>query len=179
MRRLSAGLALLLLSGSAQALELKSDDIEPGGTIADAQLFGKLGCNGGNISPELSWTGAPAGTKSFALMVFDSDAPTGHAFLHWLAFDIPPDVSTLGRGAGSPGGGVPKGALQTLNDFGAPGYGGPCPPQGDKPHRYHFRVYALKAAKLSAKADASAAAVVAELARDAIAQAEFVALRGR
>jgi len=177
--KLSAGLALLLLSGSAQALELKSDDIKPGATIADTQVLNVYGCTGGNVSPEFSWSGAPSGTKSFALMMFDSDAPTGHGFLHWLVFDIPADVSMLARGAGDPGGSLPQGASQTLNDFGDLGYGGPCPPQGDKPHRYHFTIYALKVEKLDAGANASASQVVAKLLKATIAKAEFIALRGQ
>ncbi len=179
MRFLSAALAFLLLGAPAQAFELKSDDIKSGATIADAQLFDSLGCTGGNISPELSWSDPPAGTKSFALMMFDPDAPTGHGFLHWLMFDIPADVSTLAKGAGNPGGPAPKGATQTLNDFNAPGYGGPCPPQGDASHRYHFMLYALSEKKLGAEANADPQPVVAALIKKALGEADLFAYRGR
>jgi Raf kinase inhibitor-like YbhB/YbcL family protein len=179
MRILSAALVLMLVSGSSQAFDLKSDDIKPGGTIADAQLFDSFGCTGGNLSPELSWKDAPAGTKSFALMMFDSDAPTGHGFLHWLMFNIPANVSTLAKGAGNPGGPAPKGAEQTLNDFALPGYGGPCPPQGDAPHRYHFVLYALSVDKLGGEANADAQPVVATLVEKAIEETELFASRGR
>jgi len=87
-----------------------------------------FGCAGGNTSPHLKWSDAPAGTKSFAITCYDPDAPTGSGFWHWLVVNIPPDLSELAEGAGSAGGAMPGGALQTRTDFGAPGYGGPCPP---------------------------------------------------
>jgi len=122
-----------------------------------SEAFG-FGCTGGNQSPQLSWSGAPAGTKSFALSCFDPDAPTGSGFWHWVAVNIPSAVNELAQGAGS-GGGMPDGCLQTRTDFGAPGYGGPCPPEGDHPHRYLFTLHAVGLDTLPVEADTSAAVV--------------------
>lgn len=117
-----------------------------------------FGCSGGNKSPHLKWEGAPAGTKSFALMCFDPDAPTGSGFWHWVIVNIPPSVTELAVDAGNPKGGkLPAGALQTRTDFGQPGYGGPCPPDG--PHRYQFTVFAVSKDSLPVTADTSAAVV--------------------
>ena len=134
------------------AFRLASPDIRPGGTIAMEQVFNSFGCTSKNISPALAWTGAPAGTKSFALLCHDPDAPTGGTgWWHWLVLNIPATASSLAKGAGSTdGSGLPAGAVQVNNDFGGPGWGGPCPPQGDKPHRYIFTLYALKVDRLDA-----------------------------
>ena len=129
----------------------KDGDYLPKDFILSAD-FG-FGCAGGNKSPHLKWSGAPAGTKSFAVTCYDPDAPTGSGFWHWLMVNIPPNVTELEAGAGSAGGKMPAGALQTRTDFGAPGYGGPCPPEGDHPHRYLFTVFAVKADKIDVKAD--------------------------
>jgi Raf kinase inhibitor-like YbhB/YbcL family protein len=119
-----------------------------------------FGCAGGNKSPQLSWSDAPAGTKSFAVTCFDPDAPTGSGFWHWVVANIPPSVTQLSLDAGNPAANLmPAGALQTRTDFGAPGYGGPCPPEGDHPHRYLFTVYACSLDKLPVQADTSAAIV--------------------
>ncbi len=118
-----------------------------------------FGCAGGNASPQLSWSGAPAETKSFALTCFDPDAPTGSGFWHWVVANIPPDITSLEAGAGNSGGNLPAGALQVRTDFGKPGYGGPCPPEGDHPHRYIFTVFAVSMEELPVTADTSAAVV--------------------
>ena len=139
----------LAANAPAARFTLSSSDFAPGGKLADEQAFDATGCTGGNVSPALRWHGAPAGTKSFALLVHDPDAPTGGAgWWHWIAFDIPESVSALPKGAGRPdGSGMPRGAASVANDYGQPGYGGPCPPPGDKPHRYVFTVYALEVAQ--------------------------------
>lgn len=95
---------------------------------------------GENTSPDLSWTGAPAGTKSFAVTCYDPDAPTDIGFVHWVIFDLPGSTTSLPAGAG---GSPPAGAIEGYTDWGKSGYGGMAPPPGDAPHRYHFTVYAL------------------------------------
>jgi len=116
-----------------------------------------FGCAGGNRSPHLKWSGAPAGTKSFALHCHDPDAPTGSGFWHWVVVNIPPNVSELLAGAGNPGGKLPAGALQARNDIGTAGYIGPCPPEGH-PHRYLFTVFAVSD-MLEVKADTTPAVI--------------------
>lgn len=135
-----------------------------------------FGCAGGNKSPHLHWSGAPAGTKSFAVTCYDPDAPTGSGFWHWVAVNIPPNVTELALGAGSAGGTLPPGTLQTRTDFGAPGYGGPCPPENDHPHRYLFTVHAVGVEKLSATADTSAAVIGFQLHFNTLAKAAIMGL---
>lgn len=119
-----------------------------------------FGCAGGNKSPHLRWDGAPAGTGSFAVTCFDPDAPTGSGFWHWVVVNIPAGVTELPLDAGNPASGkLPAGALQVRTDFGKPGYGGPCPPPNDHPHRYLFTVHAVSAETLPVTADTPAAVV--------------------
>jgi Raf kinase inhibitor-like YbhB/YbcL family protein len=152
--------AQFAIAGAASALTLTSPDIKPGGRIADEQVFNGFGCTGQNLSPALTWSGAPKGTKSFALSVYDPDAPTGSGFWHWVVFNIPADATGLPKGAGDPkGDNAPKGAVQSRTDFGTPGYGGPCPPKGDKPHRYQFTIFALDTDKLDTDENSSPAFV--------------------
>jgi Raf kinase inhibitor-like YbhB/YbcL family protein len=144
--------AVILLPAAALAADrftLESAEIKPNTRIANAQIYKGFGCDGKNISPSLSWSNPPPGTKSFAVTVYDPDAPTGSGWWHWVVFNIPANVRSLPAGAGELGSGkLPKGAVQSLTDFGAPGYGGPCPPRGDRPHRYVFTVHALRVDKL-------------------------------
>jgi Raf kinase inhibitor-like YbhB/YbcL family protein len=135
-----------------------------------------FGCAGGNTSPHLTWSDAPAGTKSFAITCFDPDAPTGSGFWHWLVVNIPANVSELAQGAGNAGGKLPAGALQMRNDVGTHGYIGPCPPEGDHPHRYLFTVFAVKTDKLDVKADTSAAVVGFNLHFNTLAKASIMGL---
>jgi len=153
----SAG--LLTGAGSANAFDLTSQTFKNKGALVDAQVYNGFGCKGQNISPQLSWTKPPKGTKSFVVTTYDPDAPTGSGWWHWVVWNIPASVTSLPAGAGkADGAALPAGAVQGKTDFGTPGYGGPCPPPG-KPHHYIFTVTALKVDKLDAPADATAALV--------------------
>ena len=144
------------------------------------QVYDGYRCGGKNISPELHWRGEPKGTKSFAVTMFDPDAPTGHGWWHWVVANIPASVNSLPRGAGDPDGkGLPEGAVQTFNDFRKPGYGGACPPKGDKPHRYIVTLYALDVEKLPVTAKTSPARAAALIEKHAIAEASLVSRYGR
>jgi Raf kinase inhibitor-like YbhB/YbcL family protein len=172
--RIAITLAAMLAAGGASALELTSPDIAANGKIADNYVFS--GCGGKNVSPALKWSGAPAGTKSFALQVYDPDAPTGSGFWHWSIFNIPANVSALPQGAGDlKSGKAPAGSIQTRNDFSLPGYDGPCPPNGPA-HHYHFMLFAVDVAKLDADANVSPAVVGFNLHFHSLAKAEFVGL---
>jgi len=173
------GGALPLVAGAAD-FKLASAELTPGGRFETRHVYNGFGCSGGNVSPALSWSGAPPGTKSFALTVYDPDAPTGSGWWHWVLFDIPATTTALAAGAGDPSGAkAPKGAVQTTTDFGKAGFGGPCPPQGDKPHRYVFTLYALKVDKLGADPAATAAMVGFMLNANAIEKTSFTVYYGR
>lgn len=135
-----------------------------------------FGCTGDNKSPHLKWSPGPAGTKSYAVICYDPDAPTGSGFWHWVVCNIPADVTELAAGAGSAGGKMPAGALQSRTDYGAAGYGGPCPPEGDHPHRYLFTVFAVGKEKLDATADTSAAVIGFQLHFNTLAKATIMGL---
>ena len=176
---LLATATVLAAAAAAGAFTLTSPDIAPGGLIAEAQVFDGFGCKGGNVSPALAWSNAPEGTRSFALLVHDPDAPTGSGWWHWLVYNIPAGTSSLAAGAGDAHKSLlPAGAVQGRTDFGTAGYGGPCPPPG-KPHHYHFRLYALKVAKLDLPADASAAMVGFNVHAQSLGSAELTGLYGR
>lgn len=128
---------VLIAPTAASEMTLSSTEIAEGATLNVNQVFQGFGCEGGNSSPNLSWANAPEGTKSFAITVYDPDAPTGSGWWHWFAFNIPADVNELGNGAS-----LPEGAIELTNDYGAKGFGGACPPPGEV-HRYQFTVYAL------------------------------------
>ncbi len=182
-RAAAAVLATMLLAPAALragGMSLTSPDIANGATISLEQVFKGFGCTGQNISPALSWSGAPAATKSFALTVYDPDAPTGSGWWHWVVFDIPPTTTGLPKNAGNPSAHLmPAGAVQSRTDFGAPGWGGPCPPQGDPPHHYIFTIYALDVDRLDATADDSPAAVGFNLHFHTLDKASFTGLFGR
>jgi Raf kinase inhibitor-like YbhB/YbcL family protein len=162
-------------------LELQSDSFNDGDYLGADHVLSEeygFGCAGANISPALAWSGAPDGTGSFAVTCFDPDAPTGSGFWHWVVVNIPPDVSSLPAGAGS-GEGLPAGALQVRTDVGVPGYAGPCPPEGDHPHRYIFTVFAVALDALPVTADTSAAVVGYQLNFNTLEKTTLMALYKR
>ena len=183
LRRLGiALLALTVTSGAlaaGSAFRLQSPTVAPNSTLSNDQVYSGFGCSGKNISPALSWSGAPSGTKSFAVTLYDPDAPTGSGWWHWVVYNIPATVSGLPAGAGNAGGTLPAGALQGHTDFGTPGFGGACPPVGAKPHRYIFTVYALKAERIDAPDEASAAMVGFMIHANTLAKASLTAYYGR
>ena len=182
MRKALIATLLFGALGAAHAagFELSSPTIKPGSMLSEAQVFKGFGCEGKNISPALKWSGAPKDTKSFAVTVYDPDAPTGSGWWHWVVFNIPASVSELPEGAGAADGkALPAGAVQGRTDFGAPGFGGACPPKGDKPHRYVFTVHALKTDKIDVPPEATAALVGFMLTANRLGKASFEARYGR
>jgi Raf kinase inhibitor-like YbhB/YbcL family protein len=180
--RCAVAAAALAAAGLAQAagFKLESPTVKPNSTLAEAQVFNGFGCSGKNVSPALKWSGAPKDTKSYAVTVYDPDAPTGSGWWHWVVYNIPASATELPEGAGTADGkGLPAGSAQGRTDFGAPGFGGACPPKGDKPHRYIFTVYALKTDKLDVPADATAALVGFMIHANKLGQATFTAKYGR
>jgi Raf kinase inhibitor-like YbhB/YbcL family protein len=169
MRGILASAVLVLAgaqTGAAAAMELHSPDIAPNATIANEQIYTR--CGGQNISPALSWSGAPAGTKSFALTTIDLDVkPSGWA--HWIVLGIPPGVTSLAKGVSK----LPQGATAVTSDLGQAGYGGPCPPVGSGLHHYQFTIWAMPANKLSFARKTPPFAISAALAKQALAHATF------
>ncbi len=168
---------LALLSSSlifAQNFTLKSSDLK--GQLTEKQVFNGFGCSGENISPQLSWENAPEGTKSFAVTVYDPDAPTGSGWWHWVILNIPANVNELKSNAGDPASGIaPKETIQTRTDFGKAGFGGACPPRGHGYHKYEFTIYALKKEKLNFTSNIPAAQVNYMIKANSLAQATLVA----
>ena len=153
------------------ALELTSPAFAQGGEIPK-----RYTCDGDNVSPPLRWRGTPDDTRSFVLLCNDPDAPGG-IFRHWAAYDIPGDWVELAEGYGAET--LGDGFKQAINDFGKPGYAGPCPPRGHGPHHYHFRLMALSEPSLPVAADASCEEVEALAERHVFAEAELVGIYQR
>ena len=169
-------------AAEAQNMTLTSPEISEGAMIANEQVLAGFGCSGGNISPALNWSGAPTGTKSFAVSMFDPDAPTGSGFWHWVVFNIPAATTSFPKGAGDVKKKLmPKGAIQSRTDLSTDGYGGPCPPAGDKPHRYQITVFAVDVDKLpfAKNHNASAALVGFDLHFHTLAKATLTGIYGR
>lgn len=142
----------------ADTLTLSSKDIAEGEFMSKAQEFNGFGCTGGDLSPQLTWSGVPEGTKSFAITAYDPDAPTGSGWWHWQIVNIPHTVTEIAAGAGSTKKELaPAGSVQIANDFGYRGFGGACPPEGHGIHHYRFTVHALSVEKLELPEEASGA----------------------
>jgi Raf kinase inhibitor-like YbhB/YbcL family protein len=139
------------------SLDVTSESFADGEALPDEQVFDDWGFHGGNASPQLSWSGAPEGTRSYAVTCFDPDAPTPSGFWHWLLVNVPADVTSLPAGFGSAGAELPEGVRQIANDYGSEAYGGAAPPEGDRAHRYMFAVHALDTDDLGLGERASAA----------------------
>jgi hypothetical protein len=150
-----------------------SEDIVDGAALPKTHVHDSAG--GANLSPQLSWSGFPTATKSFAVTCFDPDAPTACGWWHWLVTDLPASVTTLARGAGSPDGSrLPAGAVQYRTDYGSSGYQGSGPPPGDHPHRYYFVVHALDVPALGLAPDTPAAIVGFHLTAHGLARASIM-----
>ncbi len=178
----SIGLAASLVASAAWAgdFQLSSPSIKPGATLGLDQVFNGFGCTGKNISPELVWSNAPQGTKSYALTVYDPDAPTGSGWWHWVVYNIPASTTKIDAGAGTEDGKkLPAGSAQGRTDFGSTGFGGACPPVGDKPHRYIFTLHALGTEKLDIPEGATAALIGYMINANRIGQTSFTAYYGR
>lgn len=164
----------------AADFQLSSPEIKAGGQIDKRFEFSGFGCAGENKSPALQWKNPPAGTQSFAITVYDPDAPTGSGWWHWSVINLPADLNSLPANAGAVGdANLPAGARQVRIDYGVAAWGGVCPPPGDKAHRYIFTIYALKTPKLDIPADATAALAGYMINANAIGKASFVARYGR
>lgn len=160
---------------------LSSPDAQLAVKVPEIYTANVFGCTGGNQSPPLQWTGAPAGTKSFVVTLFDPDVhddPSG--WWHWIVYNLPATVDKLTKGAGVEHSSVlPAGTMQGRTDLGNDAYHGPCPDKGDRPHRYTFTVYALSVEKLDVPADSSGAMVVSTANDHLLGKAVFIAHYGR
>ena len=169
---LSLGLCASFLF--ADNFTLSSSDLK--GQLTNKEVFSGFGCSGENISPELSWKDAPKGTKSFAVTVYDPDAPTGSGWWHWVVFDISKDKFTLPSGFGNS---ESKDVIQSMTDFGKTGFGGACPPKGDKAHRYIFTVHSLDIETISLDKNSNPALVGYYLNAHSLAKASLISYYGR
>ena len=160
----------------AGTFTLESNDLE--GQLTKVQEFNGFGCSGENKSPELHWSNAPKGTKSFALTVYDPDAPTGSGWWHWLVVNIPSQATTIITNASALKA-LPKGALETLTDYSNAGFGGACPPKGDKDHTYMFTLYALDTDKIDVKETSDSALVGYMINSHTIEKTSLVSYYGR
>lgn len=178
MTRFILALAMSATLLLAEGFTLKSNDVA--GQLSNEQVFNGFGCTGKNISPALSWENAPKGTKSFAITLYDKDAPTGSGWWHWLVINIPADVMHLAKDSANVLANLlPKGALQTRTDYGVAGFGGACPPVGHGPHQYIFTVHALDTDKLDLDVNTSPALVGYMLNSHTLAKASLAAYFAR
>ncbi|MBW3527173.1 YbhB/YbcL family Raf kinase inhibitor-like protein [Shewanella sp. NKUCC05_KAH] len=175
---LGTSLVLGLFVGQASAMTLTSKDMSEGNKLTSQLVFNGFGCQGENISPQLTWTEVPTGTKAFAVTAYDPDAPTGSGWWHWAVYNLPVAQTSLAQGAGSHVDALPKGAIALKNDFGTTNFGGACPPQGHGVHRYEFTVWALPSA-LELPKDASPALLGFMLRAQALGNAKLTAVYNR
>ncbi len=176
MKLLLAFMMMGSLLNAETSFTIGSDTLK--GELTKAEEYQGFGCNGENRSPELHWNNAPKGTKSFAVTVFDPDAPTDHGWWHWIVVNIPASVTHLPQNA-SAAKQLPPGAVETKNDYGEAAFGGPCPPKGDKPHRYIFSVYALDTDRLDVTPGSTWAEVVPLIKKHTLAEASLMSYYGR
>ncbi|HBC56361.1 MAG TPA: hypothetical protein DCZ03_04275 [Gammaproteobacteria bacterium] len=162
----------------AEGFTLSSDEFS--GQFSKSQVFNSFGCDGKNWSPQISWKHPPAGTKSFAVTLYDPDAPTGSGWWHWVVFDIPSETRELKPRAGTVENNIaPKGAIQSMTSFGKVGYGGACPPKGDKPHQYIMTIHALSVDQLGLDASALPELVGFYINQHSIGRSSIVAYHAR
>jgi Raf kinase inhibitor-like YbhB/YbcL family protein len=182
------GVALLAFSVSviwvvkdaagAEALQLQVAGLKANEVIPQKFVYNHSGCSGDNISPEITWSGVPASAKSLALVVWDQDAPVSGGFYHWVILNVPIGTKSLAEGAGNATSHkAPAGSVQLFNDWGEPGYGGPCPP-GHSRHRYHFILYALGVSQLPATIKTKISDATAQIKQAAVANTEVVLVYG-
>jgi Raf kinase inhibitor-like YbhB/YbcL family protein len=160
---------------------LSSPDARLAVRVPEEYTANVFGCTGGNISPPLQWSGAPAGTKSFVVTLFDPDvSETGSGWWHWVVYDLPANVNRLPKGAGAERSSIlPAGTQQGRTDLGNDAYHGPCPDKGQPPHHYTFTLYALSVEKLDVPAEASGAMVTSTAKENVLGKAVFIARYGR
>lgn len=164
----------------ASSFHVSSESFSERQSLPPAQRSGRMRAGGQDESPQLSWSGAPAGTKSYAITMFDPDAPGHGGFWHWAVLDIPADVNSLSAGAGAEGGGhLPPGALQLKNDAGFHGYLGAAPPPGHGPHRYIVTVHALDVAPSGLDERTSPASLESKLSRHTLGRATLTGIYER
>ncbi len=176
IRTVLPAVCFFVFGSCAHAMQLTSPSLASGGSLTLLQVSNR--CGGQNHSPALAWSGAPSGTRSLALTLFDRDANGGRGFWHWLVVDIPASTQTLAQGARS-GNGLPAGAVQAENDFGDPGYGGACPPRGSGLHHYVFTLYALDSAAVPVESHATGSVLAPYLTSHALATAALVGVYSR
>lgn len=155
-------------------MTVTSEDVRDGEQLSAEFISDTSGVGGGNQSPQLSWSGAPGGTKSYAVTCFDPDAPTPSGYWHWCVVDLPASVTSLERNAS-----LPSPAFAVRNDAGTVGYAGAAPPEGDRPHRYYFVVHAVDVETLGVPQDASCAVVSFNLAFHTLARGMIVPVYSR